>query len=117
MCQRRRGFDLVLNSVRRLAAEAMLIVVNILRLGESSALQHPIDADSVERMDACLKVRPMQYSVLLWIFLVIPWMHGSGRGQMYPLLEEVHCRPAANFNLAIEGRSRGASFICGVNVQ
>ena len=40
----------------KLTAEAMLFVAAILRLGESAHMAHPIDADSRDRMLACLEV-------------------------------------------------------------
>jgi coatomer subunit beta len=42
----------------RMVAEAMLFVAAILRLGESSQLSHPIDADSMDRMVNCLQACP-----------------------------------------------------------
>ena len=41
----------------RAAAEAMLFVAAILRAGEAADAAHPIDADSVDRMAACLQAR------------------------------------------------------------
>ena len=53
------------DGLQRLTARAMLAIASILRLGESPALQHPVDADSVERMVTCLKA---------WsLFVVLPW--------------------------------------------
>ena len=43
----------------KLAAEAMLFVAAILRLGEAPQMAHPIDADSQDRMIACLEVLPL----------------------------------------------------------
>ena len=40
----------------KLAAEAMLFIAAILRLGESPRMVHPIDADSQDRMVTCLEV-------------------------------------------------------------
>ena len=40
----------------KLAAEAMLFIAAILRLGESPQMAHPIDADSQDRMITCLEV-------------------------------------------------------------
>ena len=40
----------------RAAAQAMLQIASILRLGESKAVPHPVDDDAVDRMAACLKV-------------------------------------------------------------
>lgn len=37
-------------------AQAMLYIASILRLGESPSLSHPADADSVDRMTACIQV-------------------------------------------------------------
>ena len=43
----------------RMAAEAMLFVAAILRLGESPQMAHPIDADSMDRMVTCLQVQSL----------------------------------------------------------
>lgn len=46
----------------RMAAEAMLFVAAILRLGESPQMAHPIDADSMDRMVTCLQARSLLLS-------------------------------------------------------
>eukprot|EP00887_Chlorella_sp_A99_P002075 scaffold21.g2075.t1 len=43
-------------ALNRLAVELMALVVGILRLGESPAVPHPLDADSRDRMAACLRI-------------------------------------------------------------
>ena len=54
---------------RRAAAQAMLAVAAILRLGEWPGLPSPLDDDSRERMTACLSVlaRPEPEAVRLWL--------------------------------------------------
>ena len=42
--------------MNKLVAEAMLYIVSILRLGESTALPCPLDNDSKDRMLMCLQV-------------------------------------------------------------
>lgn len=42
--------------MNKLTAEAMLYIVSILRLGESSSLPCPLDDDSKDRMMVCLQV-------------------------------------------------------------
>lgn len=55
--------------VNRLTGEALLYIVAVLRLGESTALPCPLDADSKDRMMVCVKVltRPDEESVKLWL--------------------------------------------------
>lgn len=43
-------------SVHAASAEAMLYMVSMLRLGQSSALPHPIDDDSAARISLCIRV-------------------------------------------------------------
>lgn len=45
-------------AANRATAEGMLAIAAMLLLGESSALAHPADADSVDRMITCLQARP-----------------------------------------------------------
>ena len=45
-------------AANRATAEGMLAIAAMLLLGESAALAHPADADSVDRMITCLQARP-----------------------------------------------------------
>ena len=44
-------------AANRATAEGMLAIAAMLLLGESAALAHPADADSVDRMITCLQAR------------------------------------------------------------
>ncbi len=44
-------------AANRASAESMLAIAAMLLLGESAALPHPADADSVDRMVTCLQAR------------------------------------------------------------
>ncbi|MEW5304789.1 MAG: hypothetical protein WDW36_007376 [Sanguina aurantia] len=56
-------------STHRLAASSMLVIVSMLRLGESAALPSPMDDDSRERMLLCLKVLSSPTEDLTQVFL------------------------------------------------
>jgi len=43
-------------AVNKAAAEALLIMVSTLRLGQSSVLPHPIDDDSYDRISLCIRI-------------------------------------------------------------
>uniref|UniRef100_A0A0C9RK81 TSA: Wollemia nobilis Ref_Wollemi_Transcript_13888_3353 transcribed RNA sequence n=1 Tax=Wollemia nobilis TaxID=56998 RepID=A0A0C9RK81_9CONI len=43
-------------AVNKAAAEAVLIMVSMLRLGQSFVLQHPIDDDSYNRISLCIRI-------------------------------------------------------------
>jgi coatomer subunit beta len=43
-------------AVNKAAAEALLIMVSMLRLGQSSVLPHPIDDDSYDRISLCIRI-------------------------------------------------------------
>ncbi|KAF6255868.1 coatomer subunit beta [Scenedesmus sp. NREL 46B-D3] len=56
-------------AVHRASANAMLAIVAMLRLGESSALPTPLDDDSRDRMGSCIKVlaAPEPEMVKVWL--------------------------------------------------
>lgn len=56
-------------SVNTLSAEIMLYMVSMLRLGQSSALQQPIDDDSYDRISLCLRIlaHPTDVMRLVWL--------------------------------------------------
>ena len=50
-------------------ADVMLYLVSMLRLGQSTALQHPIDDDSYDRISLCLRIlsNPTSAMRLVWL--------------------------------------------------
>ncbi|KAG1663232.1 hypothetical protein FOA52_004433 [Chlamydomonas sp. UWO 241] len=57
------------SSLNKASAEAMLVIVSILRLGESTDLPSPLDDDSRARMTQCLALlaRPDAETVAVWL--------------------------------------------------
>ncbi|KAH9297610.1 hypothetical protein KI387_029292, partial [Taxus chinensis] len=55
--------------VNKAAADALLIMVSILRLGQSSVLPHPIDNDSYDRISLCIRILTCPDDLLKTIWL------------------------------------------------
>eukprot|EP00850_Spirogloea_muscicola_P011156 SM000068S20588 [mRNA] locus=s68:311782:317687:- [translate_table: standard] len=56
-------------NTNQVTAEVMLYLVSILRLGQSSALPHPIDDDSVERISLCIRILASPADVMRKVWL------------------------------------------------
>eukprot|EP01018_Ginkgo_biloba_P040144 Gb_03760 [translate_table: standard] len=56
-------------AVNKSAAEVLLIMVSMLRLGQSSVLPHPIDDDSYDRISLCIRIlsSPDDLSRKVWL--------------------------------------------------
>ena len=56
-------------AVNKMEAEILLYMVSMLRLGQSSALPHPIDDDSYDRISLCIRVAAGKDEVLKTVWL------------------------------------------------
>ncbi|CAM6095224.1 unnamed protein product [Calypogeia fissa] len=56
-------------TVNRTSAEVLLILVSILRLGQSSVLPHPIDDDSYDRITLCIRILSSPDDVMRTVWL------------------------------------------------
>jgi hypothetical protein len=88
-------------ALNRLAAELMLIVAGMLRLGESSTLQHPIDDDSKDRMAVCVRALAAPDAAFARV-----WLEDS-RAAFQTLIHDKLRREAAEAKQEVGGGGEG----------